>query len=201
LQKSPLEEVSSSEPQKTLVNQFSEPFVVPEYESNRILAHVTTDKTEYRPGEFIFTQTYLVDALSKLPKIENVSFRPVISVHNMETDEEVISSTSIGNLTVRDGSVMYNVQIPDAGVSGDHYIKYESPQVPVSYRKISIFKYSVPKYYVTVDFDKKNYQPGERALAKVKVRNSNGTALRDGTTFTYHLDIPHKVDGKVTVDQ
>ena len=37
--------------------------------TDRLLAHITTDKPFYWPGEVIFTQIFLVDVFSKYPKM------------------------------------------------------------------------------------------------------------------------------------
>jgi len=42
------------------------------------------------------------------------------------------------------------------------------------YRKFRINTYTQPDLFVTVDFEKKNYQEGESVSAKVKVRRPDG---------------------------
>jgi uncharacterized protein YfaS (alpha-2-macroglobulin family) len=54
---------------------------------------------------------------------------------------------------------------------------------PQSYRKFRIRKYVVGNIFVTVDFDKKNYSPGQLCQGKVKVRMDNGSPIQKGTVI------------------
>jgi len=124
-QRSPLMQVKSSEPQLMLKDN-AEPYVVPEYEAGRVLAHITTDKPVYYPGEVVFVETYLVDALTKQPKIDNISFEPKISIHEYKTGKEVANSKTVGSDKVKAGTVTFNYLIPDDLTGGEYYIMYVS---------------------------------------------------------------------------
>ena len=45
--------------------------VPPPKSSERILAHISTDKPYYMPGETVWVETYLIDSITKLPKFSS----------------------------------------------------------------------------------------------------------------------------------
>jgi translation initiation factor 1 (eIF-1/SUI1) len=63
---------------------------------------------------------------------------------------------------------------------GEYLIRVESNEdlFPPTVRKIRIRTYQDRRYFTTVDFGKETYSPGDRVLAKVKVRSAGGSALK-----------------------
>jgi len=47
-------------------------------DTERLLAHVSTDKPFYKQGELVFIEVYVVDALTKKPKIYEVKVDPPV---------------------------------------------------------------------------------------------------------------------------
>ena len=57
-------------------------------------------------------------------------------------------------------------------------------------RKFRINTVSQPELFVTVDFDKNNYSPGDSVVAKVKVRKPDGESLPIGSSIAMNIQIP-----------
>ena len=82
--------MASTSPKITL-SENKEEYIVPPHEKNRLLAHLSTDKPVYKPGEVMFIEIYLIDALTKEPKLKDGFLAPEMSIHKYETGEKIVS--------------------------------------------------------------------------------------------------------------
>jgi hypothetical protein len=59
--------------------------------------------------------------------------------------------------------------------------------VPDSFRKIRIGAFSNPTLFVTLDFEKNVYSPGDTVTGKVKVRKPDGELLPQGSSIAFSV--------------
>lgn len=64
-----------------------------------------------------------------------------------------------------------------------------------------INQFSQPELFVTVDFEKQNYSPGDDVKAKVKVRRPDGEALATGSSIAYSVPIKDANDRVNTIEK
>jgi hypothetical protein len=50
------------------------PPYMPDAPESRYLAHVSTDKPFYKPNEVVFVEVFIIDALTKQPMLNNLSY-------------------------------------------------------------------------------------------------------------------------------
>ena len=72
------------------------------------------------------------------------------------------------------GTFSYALKLPESPVGGEYLIRVESPLFPPTVRKVRIRSYQERAVFVTVDYGKESYAPGDRVIAKVKVRWAGG---------------------------
>ena len=87
---------------------------------------------------------------------------------------------------------MFTYKIPKGQPGGVYTIKVTSRDFTESYRKFRINTFSQPDLFVTVDFDKKIYQPGDSISSKVKVRKPDGERLPIGSNVSVSMYIKTK---------
>lgn len=93
-----------------------------------------------------------------------------------------------GSRRMSKATVLFNdFRIPFDLPGGEYVIRVEAAfeRFPVSFRKIRVGALSQPNLFVTVDFDKNAYVPGDAAQAKVKVRKPDGEKLPAGSTVSF----------------
>ena len=166
---------------------------------DRILAHILPDKPFYQPGETVFVEVFLVDAITKKPVHANSTHAKQLGTD--DTANEIFAECAFidsfdsvafrsQNRKLYNGTVVFNDwKIPASQKGGEYKIRVTpfAENVPVSYRKIRIGSISNPDLFVTVDFDKNAYSPGDEVLAKVKVRRPDGERLPVGTSIAYSV--------------
>jgi len=96
------------------------------------------------------------------------------------------------NVERKDGTIVFTYKIPKGQPGGTYTIKVTSNDFADVYRKFRINTYSQPDLFVTVDFDKKNYQAGDSISAKVKVRKPDGERLPIGSNVSLSMFIKTK---------
>jgi uncharacterized protein YfaS (alpha-2-macroglobulin family) len=92
----------------------------------------------------------------------------------------------------KDGTIVFTWKVPKGQAGGTYTIKITSADFPDVYRKFRINTYTQPNLFVTVDFDKKNYVPGDSIVAKVKVRKPDGEKLPVGSSVSTSMYINTK---------
>jgi len=93
----------------------------------------------------------------------------------------------------KDGTLVFTYKIPKGTAGGTYTIVISSRgDFPEVKRKFRINTYSQPDMFVTVDFDKKNYVPGDSIAAKVKVRKPDGEKLPVGSSVSTAMYIKTK---------
>jgi uncharacterized protein YfaS (alpha-2-macroglobulin family) len=73
-------------------------------------------------------------------------------------DNEVHDS---GDLTSEKGTLAFTFKIPDDFSGGVYQIEVTSGYAPKSFRSVRVNQDTTPELYITGDFDKTNYSPGD----------------------------------------
>jgi predicted metalloprotease len=95
--------------------------------------------------------------------------------------------TTEHNARVENGTIVRSFKIREDQLGGEYMIKVESidMRLPKSERKIRIRSYLDRAYFVTVDFDKETYTPGDKVRAKVKVRRADKQEIKSTIQVEY----------------
>ena len=74
------------------------------------------------------------------------------------------------------GTFSYALKLPAAPTGGEYLIRLESLSglFPPTVRKVRLRAYQERDLFVTVDYAKEAYAPGDRVIGKVKVRRAGG---------------------------
>lgn len=102
-------------------------------------------------------------------------------------DNEVYSDYGVQS---KDGTIVFTYKIPRGTSGGNYQIKIESFNFATTFRKFRINTFVQPELFVTVDFDKNSYSPGDSVVAKVKVRKPDGESLPIGSSIAMNIQIP-----------
>ena len=68
-------------------------------------------------------------------------------------------------------------------------MEFSSYLIPTAHRKIRIRSYGERNLFVTLDFAKESYSPGDPVISKLKVRKVDGTLLPKDTVFSYTANV------------
>lgn len=84
--------------------------------------------------------------------------------------------------------IFNDFRVSEDQAGGEYTIRFNPGirDMPPSFRKFRIGTYSHPEMFVTCDFEKNAYSPGDEVKAKIKVRKPDGEALPVGTSIAYH---------------
>ena len=85
----------------------------------------------------------------------------------------------------QNGTMVFTYKVPSNQSGGEYTIEISSFYFPTESRKIRLRQYSEVNLFITVDFSKETYSPGDSVLAKVKVSRVDGVALASGTALSY----------------
>jgi uncharacterized protein YfaS (alpha-2-macroglobulin family) len=82
------------------------------------------------------------------------------------------------------GTIVFTYKIPEDIKGGVYTIKVKSRSSAESFRTVRINQDTTPELYITGDFDKTNYSPGDIINLKVKVRRPDGQPLPNGSKIS-----------------
>jgi len=164
------------------------------------LAHISTDKPYYKPGEVVFIEVFVVDSITKVPK--NTSSLATSKILD-SFGKEVFTSPS---RSLINGTIAFtDFRVPNNTNGGEYQVQVSfesySSAIPISFRKIRIGTLISPNLFVTVDFDKNAYLPGETAEAKIKVRKPDGMRLPAGSSIAIEVSGGERQDNIVLSSQ
>jgi uncharacterized protein YfaS (alpha-2-macroglobulin family) len=165
------------------------------------LIHINTDKPYYQPNEVVFIEAFFIDAISKKPifarqdtmypqlRYEPYSYLDVYaSAQILDSDDKVIAN--LEQVKLFNGTAVFNLwRVPANQKGGEYKVKVETyyQNTPPSFRKIRIGNLQQPNLFVTVDFDKNAYSPGDTVEGKVKVRKPDGTKVPPGSSLAFTI--------------
>jgi uncharacterized protein YfaS (alpha-2-macroglobulin family) len=115
-------------------------------------AFITTDKPLYKPGDTMYVEVYIFDALDKVPYTEQgrdvlVSFRheafkyfyyfyPTLLI--LDPNDQQVFSTSSNTVN---STTSFTWQIPESAVGGEYKIVIQGSYMADSIRKIRVRQY------------------------------------------------------------
>ena len=82
-------------------------------------------------------------------------------------------------LHCKNATISRAFKIPEGTKGGEYEIRLESNSgiFPPTTRKIKIRSYQERSFFITADFSKESYSPGDKASIRIKVRRADGTKL------------------------
>lgn len=110
----------------------------------------------------------------------------------------------IEQVKLYNGTAVFNLwRIPPSQKGGEYKVKVETyyQNTPPSFRKIRIGTLQQPNLFVTVDFDKNAYSPGDTVLGKVKVRKPDGTKVPPGSSLAFTVGGTSVSQTNIKLDQ
>lgn len=112
------------------------------------------------------------------------------------------------------GTFVFTYKIGADQRPGDYLIKitptsycpFISQEDFVSYRRFKIEKITQMHQFVTVDFERQNYSPGEKVQAKIKIKTQGNEPIPDGSFIEFFVDFPdskimQQASGRRTLDE
>lgn len=133
------------------------------------LAHVSTDKPIYRPGEDVYVRIVLVNALNNKPISDSC-------MANMEIISPKGDAIGRGMTQSQNGSLGWKWKIGDAVPGGDYKVKVSFPAngYPPSERSFNIRAFRQRRLRTQIKFAREGYGPGDEVAATLEVSRSEG---------------------------
>ncbi|CDW88298.1 a-macroglobulin complement component [Stylonychia lemnae] len=174
--------------------------------ASRFLAHIQTDKVVYRPGDIMFVQAYLIDALNKTPAyISNFFQYASASYYDLRrfpigyVEQSIyLSMTIIDPLGVAvytttaysaNSTVSFTYIIPENASGGEYQVRVSGGVVPESIRVVRIREYQRQQLNVQVQFDAQAYKPGDDVNGTIRIATQDGSTFPNGVTPSYTISV------------
>jgi hypothetical protein len=137
--------------------------------AERYLAHLSTDKPVYRPGEKLFARAVVLEAFTRKPLP-----RPAASSFEVKSarGEKVMEGYS----ACEGGVAPFSWEIP-AGQSGGTYtlsVKLPGEGAPAAEMTFDVRAYRVPRLRTDLQFLKKAFGPGDEVTAALSATRAEG---------------------------
>lgn len=154
---------------------------------NRFLAHLSTDKPLYRPGEELRVRGVVLHANAHRPAPYQASAGAVVSIQGPKGD--VVAS---GMAAGEDSVVAFAWQIPDDQPGGTYKILVQllSGQAPAE-RSFEVRAYRAPRLKSQLKFVRDGYGPSDQVAASLEVERAEGGIPEDAT-----VTVSARVDGE-----
>lgn len=137
--------------------------------ATRYLAHVSTDKPIYRPGENLYVRAIVVDALTRAPLMT-----PAMGMIEVVSPKGDTVARGMANL--ENGALGYKWPIEDSVAGGDYTVKVSFPHhgYPPAERGFNIRVYRQRRLRTQIEFGREGYAPGDEVTATLEVSRSEG---------------------------
>ncbi len=139
--------------------------------AERFLAHVSTDKPLYKPGETMFARAVLLDAFDRTPVADDKPSQGVFLVKSARG--EIVHRVSARAL---DGTAAFHWTVPEGQVGGQYKLVAQFPYLgtPEGEREFDIRAYRAPRLKTDLQFLSKAYGPGDRVEATLEAERAEG---------------------------
>ena len=151
------------------------------------LAHLTTDKPMYRPGETVHFRSLTLERFSLKPPDED--FRLAYAITNPNGEEifqlsgvpQLVNETTHAPLLGPDKKPLRGIgagefKIDPAAKGGEYTLRVRelNNRFPPQERKFIVNQYENPRLNKELDFTRKSYGPGDEVMAACKVSRAEG---------------------------
>ena len=181
------------------------------------VAHLSTDKPMYQPGETVYFRALVLERFSLRPPYEDFALNFVLTTPTQEQKVVGQGSGSISRLDKPaelikgpDGKPLKGVGsgafLIDPTAPGGEYIltvKDQSGRFPDQVRKFIVNRYQKSNINKELDFNHRSYGPGDEVIANCKATSSDGKPLSGKPVLaSINLDgVQIGVDGKPNADR
>ena len=181
------------------------------------VAHLSTDKPMYQPGETVYFRALVLERFSLRPPYEDFALNFVLTT---PTQEQKVVGQGMGGISRPDkpaelikgpdGKPLKGVGsgafLIDPTAPGGEYIltvKDQSGRFPDQVRKFIVNRYQKSNINKELDFNHRSYGPGDEVIANCKATSSDGKPLSGKPVLaSINLDgVQIGVDGKPNTDQ
>ena len=181
------------------------------------VAHLSTDKPMYQPGETVYFRALVLERFSLRPPYEDFALNFVLTT---PTQEQKVVGQGMGGISRPDkpaelikgpdGKPLKGVGsgafLIDPTAPGGEYIltvKDQSGRFPDQVRKFIVNRYQKSNINKELDFNRRSYGPGDEVIANCKATSSDGKPLSGKPVLaSINLDgVQIGVDGKPNTDQ
>lgn len=162
----------------------------------RFLAHVSTDKPIYKPGEEVRVRAVVLHALTRRP-------HPGPAYAMIEVLSPRGDKVARGSAQVENGSLGWSWPIEPTVAGGDYIAKVTFPNqgIPPSERKFSIRAFRERRFRTQIEFGREGYAPGDEVTALLSVtRSEGGIPVGAPVTVVARVDQQEVYRGSATVD-
>eukprot|EP00347_Sterkiella_histriomuscorum_P004662 403359590 len=170
--------------------------------ANRFLSHIQTDKVVYRPGDVMFIQAYIFDAINKTPAYSDnlqtysrntISYQRSFPRNYAEPyvyltmaivnplGEAVYSSFSYMN----NSTISFTYIVPENSASGEYQIRMSGGGIPESIRVIRIRQYERQELNIQASFNATVYKPGDFVNGTIIIKPADGSSFLNGILPRY----------------
>lgn len=181
------------------------------------VAHLSTDKPMYQPGETVYFRALVLERFSLRPPYEDFALNFVLTTPTQE--QKVVGQGSGGIsrpdkptelIKGPDGKPLKGVGsgafLIDPTAPGGEYIltvKDQSGRFPDQVRKFIVNRYQKSNINKELDFNRRSYGPGDDVIANCKATSSDGKPLSGKQVLaSINLDgVQIGVDGNPNADQ
>ena len=181
------------------------------------VAHLSTDKPMYQPGETVYFRALVLERFSLRPPYEDFALNFVLTTPTQEQKVVGQGSGSISRpdkpaelIKGPDGKPLKGVGsgafLIDPTAPGGEYIltvKDQSGRFPDQVRKFIVNRYQKSNINKELDFNRRSYGPGDEVVANCKAASSDGKPLSGKAVLaSINLDgVQIGVDGNPNADQ
>jgi hypothetical protein len=181
------------------------------------VAHLSTDKPMYQPGETVYFRALVLERFSLRPPYEDFALNFVLTT---PTQEQKVVGQGSGGISRSDkpaelikgpdGKPLKGVGsgafLIDPMAPGGEYtltVRDQSGRFPDQVRKFIVNRYQKSNINKELDFNRRSYGPGDEVVANCKAASSDGKPLSGKPVFaSINLDgVQIGVDGNPNADQ
>jgi uncharacterized protein YfaS (alpha-2-macroglobulin family) len=169
--------------------------VIPRTEP-RLDAFITTDKPVYKPGDTMYVEVYIFDALDKVPYTEQgrdviVSFRHEAfkyfyyfysTMLILDPNDQQVFSTSSSTVN---STTSFTWQIPESAVGGEYKIVIQGSYMADSIRKVRVRQYERELLVAQAELSAESYKPGDNVTGVLRVKTPEGTSFQSLPTYSH----------------
>eukprot|EP00347_Sterkiella_histriomuscorum_P007254 403349667 len=172
--------------------------------SQRYLSHIQTDKVVYRPGDTMYIQAYIFDALNKTPAYSGSI--PSYSIYNSGinfpqsySEPSIYLSMSVVNplsesvhstgASMQNSTVSFTYRIPEDAVGGEYQVRTSGAGIPESIRVVRIRQYERQELNIQVQFNASVYKPGDFVNGTVLIQPADGSGFLNGQVPSFSVSV------------
>ena len=154
----------------------------------RYLAHVSTDKPVYKPGENVYLRGVVLHANTRKPLEATAQTSAMVQIKGPKG--EIVSSGYAGS---QDSVIGFSWPVPKEQAGGQYTAVFTFPQFghPPAERKFEVRSYRAPRLKSQIVFVRDGYGPGDTVTASAKVERAEG-----GVPAEAKVTVIARVDGE-----